>query len=193
MDIVCYRRHGHNELDEPSFTQPLTYAEIARHQCVLELYTKELIDAGVVDADFVKSLSVRVWEEFEAEYQAAAQYMPDKSEWLSSNWQGEAINALLNSGTRPYNLTGVPLETLTAIGRAACEVPEWCTPAPPTLLLPLPMSLLYTRTPAQSRKRRAAPGLHAADNPLAPRIRRPGTSAASWYGVRDAACPISTR
>jgi hypothetical protein len=67
--------------------------------------------------------------------------------------QGEAINALLNSGTRPYNLTGVPLETLTAIGRAACEVPEWCTPA-------------------ESRKRRVAPGLHDADNPLAPRIRR---------------------
>ena len=39
VDIVCYRRHGHNELDEPSLTQPLTYSEIRRHPPVLQLYT----------------------------------------------------------------------------------------------------------------------------------------------------------
>ncbi|KAJ1475458.1 thiamine diphosphate-binding protein, partial [Baffinella frigidus] len=117
VDIVCYRRHGHNELDEPSFTQPLTYSEIARHQCVLEILTRELITEEVVDAQYVKDLSIRVWREFEEEYGMASQYIPDVTEWLSSNWQGQAINALLNSGNRPYNLTGCPIETLTEIGK----------------------------------------------------------------------------
>jgi len=124
VDIVCYRRHGHNELDEPSFTQPLTYSEIARHQCVLEILTRELITEEVVDAQYVKDLSIRVWREFEEEYGMASQYIPDVTEWLSSNWQGQAINALLNSGNRPYNLTGCPIETLTEIGKAAFLIPE---------------------------------------------------------------------
>jgi len=124
VDIVCYRRHGHNELDEPSLTQPLTYSEIRRHPPVLQLYTTELIADRVVDTKFVRDMSVRVLHEFENEFQHRKQYIPRPSEWLATNWQGEAISSLCDSGSRPFNLTGVPLKTLKEIGLSACKIPE---------------------------------------------------------------------
>lgn len=122
VDIVCYRRHGHNELDEPSLTQPLTYAEIAKHRTVLEIHTQELIQDAVVDTDEVRELSHRILQEYENEYSAAKSYQPHPSEWLASNWQGYAISSLCQ--TRPYNLTGVPIKTLREIGEAITRLPS---------------------------------------------------------------------
>ncbi len=56
IDLVCYRRHGHNEADEPSATQPVMYARIREHQTTRQLYAERLIAAGVIDAQGVAQL-----------------------------------------------------------------------------------------------------------------------------------------
>ncbi len=54
IDMVCYRRHGHNESDEPKFTQPQLYAKISKHANPREVYNKRLIEKGQVDADLAQ-------------------------------------------------------------------------------------------------------------------------------------------
>ncbi|EKX48479.1 hypothetical protein GUITHDRAFT_68732 [Guillardia theta CCMP2712] len=123
VDIVCYRRHGHNELDEPSLTQPLTYSEIRRHPPVLQLYTtvrmKMLADVQRVSAQ--EAGEAAYFLDLSVPISCSSQYIPRPSEWLATNWQGEAISALCS---RPFNLTGVPLKTLKDIGLSACKIPE---------------------------------------------------------------------
>ena len=128
IDMVCYRRHGHNELDEPSLTQPLTYAEIAKHRTVLEIHTQQLIERGLIDTQQVRAVSQAILEEFEVDYSGADAHQPSPHEWLASNWQGYAISSLCND--RPYNLTGVPLETLEAIGTSLTRIPAGFTAHP---------------------------------------------------------------
>jgi len=122
VDIVGYRRHGHNSLDDPSITIPLTARLIKSHPAALDIYTKKLLDQGVVTPDELASLSKNLRDEYEAQYAASQSYTPDPLEWLASNWQGAAIGSLLNS--RPYNQTGVRLSTLKAIGQALIRVPQ---------------------------------------------------------------------
>ena len=122
VDIVGYRRHGHNSLDDPSITIPLTTRLIKAHPAAIEIYTRKLLDQGVVTAEEVESLSKKMHDEYEAQYVASQSYTPDPLEWLASNWQGAAIGSLLNS--RPYNQTGVRLSTLKAVGQALTRVPQ---------------------------------------------------------------------
>ena len=86
--------------DEPSLTQPLTYAEVAKHPTVLELHTQEPIEQGLVDRAYVRSLSERILLEYEREFARAKEYQPAPEDWLASNWQGYAISSLCQ--TRPY-------------------------------------------------------------------------------------------
>ena len=123
VDIVCYRRHGHNELDEPSLTQPLTYRLIADHPPVLQIYTEALLSSGVIDTEYARNISQSVLKEFEMQYQESAAEVK-KEAWLASNWQGDAINAMTDAGKRPYNPTGVRIETLRSICEAITRIPE---------------------------------------------------------------------
>jgi 2-oxoglutarate dehydrogenase E1 component len=123
VDIVCYRRHGHNELDEPSLTQPLTYRLIADHPPVLQIYTEALLSSGVIDTEYARNISQSVLKEFEKQYQESAAEVK-KEAWLASNWQGDAINAMTDAGKRPYNPTGVRIETLRSICEAITRIPE---------------------------------------------------------------------
>jgi len=100
VDIVCYRRHGHNELDEPSLTQPLTYREIATHPTVLHIHTHKLIEQGLVDTGIVRRMSEAILEEYEAEYASAKAYVPSPDDWLASNWQVGSCRALLRPPVR---------------------------------------------------------------------------------------------
>ena len=119
---------AHTMPDEPSLTQPLTYAEIAKHPTVLELHTQELIEQGLVDRAYVRSLSERILLEYEREFARAKEYQPAPEDWLASNWQGDAISSLCQ--TRPYNFTGVPIKTLEALGHAITRIPPTFTPHP---------------------------------------------------------------
>ena len=67
-------------------------------------------------------MSQRILQEYEMEFERAKSWEPNAGDWLASNWQGYAISSLCNS--RPYNLTGVPLKTLHAIGDAITRIPD---------------------------------------------------------------------
>lgn len=121
VDLVGYRRHGHNSQDDPSITQPLTYGVIRDHAPVLEIYGARLVQEGVVSKEELEEIRNSVKARFEATLSANSSYQPDPLEWLASNWQGAAIGSLLSS--RPYNQTGVRMETLKTVGLALTQTP----------------------------------------------------------------------
>jgi 2-oxoglutarate dehydrogenase E1 component len=121
LDIVCYRRHGHNETDEPAFTQPLMYRAIAATKTTLTLYAEQLAAEGVVPAAEAQVM----WDEFQAAMEAANQaaqaYKPNKADWLEGRWTG--FHPPEPEFERYEETTAVPETTLRQIGLALSRVP----------------------------------------------------------------------
>ncbi|XP_073951152.1 oxoglutarate dehydrogenase Nc73EF isoform X3 [Choristoneura fumiferana] len=114
IDIVSYRRNGHNEVDEPMFTQPLMYQKIRKTKPVLDIYAEQLIAEGVVTADEVKDVKDKYVKICEDAYSQAKQETHIKyKDWLDSPWSG------FFEGKDPLKVspTGVVEETLVHIGK----------------------------------------------------------------------------
>ena len=118
IDIFCYRRHGHNEGDEPAFTQPLMYEKIRSHPTVVTLYSKQLQDQGVLDAAGVEKLGADYRAHLESELAVADGYKPNKADWLDGKWSQMHT---AEEGDRRGN-TAVDIETLKEVGRKATGV-----------------------------------------------------------------------
>ncbi len=120
IDMVCYRRHGHNEGDEPAFTQPIMYRKIKDQLTTREVYAKQLVaensltqaETDKINADFVGGL--------EKDFAAASSYKPNKADWLEGRWQGLGVASDDNGNSK----TGVEVATLREIGNAIARVPE---------------------------------------------------------------------
>lgn len=122
IDMFCYRRFGHNEGDEPAFTQPLMYKNIRKHETTATLYSNKLIAEGVITADEYKAMREE-WRNFlENEYDAGQNYKPNKADWLDGAWSGLKI-ANDEEETR-RGKTGVAKKKITEIGKKITEVPE---------------------------------------------------------------------
>ncbi len=123
LDIVCYRRHGHNETDEPAFTQPLMYKAINATKTTRTLYAERLARDGTVSPEAAKA----IWDEFtktlEDANSAAKSYKPNKADWLEGHWAGfhPVDQQELELTEAP---TAVPAETLKQIGAALSHVPS---------------------------------------------------------------------
>ena len=121
LDIVCYRRHGHNETDEPAFTQPVMYRAIAQTKTTRTLYAERLAAEGVVSAEDAKAR----WDAFartlDDAYQAAQSFKPNKAEWLEGHWTG--FQAADSEFERHEEDTAVPEATLKQVGMALVRVP----------------------------------------------------------------------
>jgi 2-oxoglutarate dehydrogenase E1 component len=122
IDMFCYRRFGHNEGDEPSFTQPLMYKKIRSRATTLELYGKKLEQEGVVEAGEVERMRAEWRAKLEGEYEAATNYRPNKADWLDGRWSGMRASKELDDPRRGN--TGVAIETLKEIGRRITTVPQ---------------------------------------------------------------------
>jgi 2-oxoglutarate dehydrogenase E1 component len=124
IDLFCYRRHGHNESDEPAFTQPLMYRAIARHPTTRQIYAGRLVAARVVDEAEVAAMATRFVAGLEAQFEAARGYRPNKADWLEGAWAGleEAPEDIRHDDRRGD--TGVAIETLREVGRGLVTVPE---------------------------------------------------------------------
>jgi len=88
IDMWCYRRFGHNEGDEPSFTQPLMYAAIKKHPPISQIYGKKLIDEGVVDQAWIDHETKTYVDQLEEQFQGAISYLPNKADWFEGRWAG---------------------------------------------------------------------------------------------------------
>ena len=90
VDMFCYRRHGHNEGDEPAFTQPLMYKKIAEHPTTRAIYADKLVKEGVVQAGEPAAMVKSFENTLEQAYQAASSFKPNKADWLEGKWAGLA-------------------------------------------------------------------------------------------------------
>ena len=120
IDMFCYRRFGHNETDEPAFTQPLMYRAIKDHEGVLELYARKLVSEGTLSEDDVKAMVAEFNKRLDEEYDAAKAHRPNRADWLDGRWSGFAIAP---KGDRRGE-TAAPAETLKLVGQALTTVPE---------------------------------------------------------------------
>ncbi|KAI5953468.1 KGD1 [Candida jiufengensis] len=124
IDVVGYRKHGHNETDQPSFTQPLMYKEIANKKSVIDIYAKQLIDEGTFTAEDIEEHKKWVWNILEESFSKAKDYQPTSREWLTTPWEDFKSPKELATEVLPHFPTGVDKETLEKIGVAMSEVPE---------------------------------------------------------------------
>jgi 2-oxoglutarate dehydrogenase E1 component len=122
IDMFCYRRHGHNEGDEPSFTQPLMYKAIAAHPTTLEIYSEKLIGEGVVTAGEVEKIKADWRARLDAELEAAQGYRANKADWLDGRWSGFTTAGDADDPRR--GKTGVEIGTLKEIGEKITTLPE---------------------------------------------------------------------
>jgi 2-oxoglutarate dehydrogenase E1 component len=122
LDIVCYRRHGHNETDEPAFTQPIMYRAIKDMKTTRALYAEKLEREGVI----AKGEAQDMWDAFtqtlEDSYKAAQAYKPNKADWLEGHWSG--LSQPDNESEWTDGDTSVNADTLRAVGAALARVPE---------------------------------------------------------------------
>jgi 2-oxoglutarate dehydrogenase E1 component len=121
IDMFCYRRHGHNEGDEPAFTQPLMYKKIATHPSTLEIYAKKLVAENVVTAGEVDKMRADWRARLDAEQEASQGYKSNKADWLDGRWAGFKV-ADPSDDPRRGN-TGYSLERLKEIGQKITTVP----------------------------------------------------------------------
>ncbi|HTV89398.1 MAG TPA: 2-oxoglutarate dehydrogenase E1 component [Stellaceae bacterium] len=125
VDLFCYRRHGHNEGDEPSFTQPLMYRTIAARPTTRQLFAERLVADGVLSADEAEAMVSEFVADLESQFDAAAGYRPNKADWLEGAWAGfEPAPDLVLTGDDRRGDTAVPLDVLREVGRGLVTVPD---------------------------------------------------------------------
>ncbi|MFL5097990.1 MAG: 2-oxoglutarate dehydrogenase E1 component [Xanthobacteraceae bacterium] len=122
IDMFCYRRFGHNEGDEPSFTQPLMYKKIRSHPTTLEIYGKKLIGEGVVSEGEIEKMQADWRARLDGELEAAQGYLPNSADWLDGRWAG--FKAARDAEEPRRGDTGVAVEELKEIGRKITAVPK---------------------------------------------------------------------
>jgi len=120
IDMFCYRRFGHNEGDEPSFTQPLMYSKIRSHETTLDIYSKRLIEEGLVSAEDVDRMKADWRANLEKEFEAGQDFRPNKTDWLDGVWK-DMKRADIEGPRRGE--TGVDVADLVRIGQRLTQVP----------------------------------------------------------------------
>ncbi|TNE60021.1 MAG: 2-oxoglutarate dehydrogenase E1 component [Alphaproteobacteria bacterium] len=120
IDMFCYRRHGHNEGDEPMFTQPLMYKKVKGHATTLKVYGEKLVNEGVLTAEDLQSETDRFQQFLSDEFEAAQAYRPNKADWLEGRWVGFKSGGEEEIGSQ----TDVDMSMLKAVGEKLCHIPE---------------------------------------------------------------------
>ncbi len=124
IDMFCYRRHGHNEADEPAFTQPLMYQRIAQHPGVVDVYANRLVEEGLLTREEIDRMQADFRNFLEEEFSAGEAFRPNRADWLDGKWSGIGH---AEEGAR-RGLTGVDLDLLKEVGRKLTSIPKSFTP-----------------------------------------------------------------
>ncbi|WP_284125857.1 2-oxoglutarate dehydrogenase E1 component [Parerythrobacter aestuarii] len=127
IDMWCYRRFGHNEGDEPSFTQPLMYAAIKNHPRVSEIYSEELIRQGVIEQGTAPALRDEFIAQLDEEFEASKSYKPNEADWFGGRWAG--LNKPADPETARRNVeTAIEKKLFDSLGKTLTTVPDNLTP-----------------------------------------------------------------
>jgi 2-oxoglutarate dehydrogenase E1 component len=121
IDIFCYRRFGHNEGDEPMFTNPQMYNRIKRHKTTLQLYTERLVEDGLIPEGEIDDMKAAFQAQLNQEFEAGKEYRPNKADWLDGRWK-----AMKPKEGESYQRgqTWISKETLAEIGGALTRHPS---------------------------------------------------------------------
>jgi 2-oxoglutarate dehydrogenase E1 component len=122
LDIVCYRRHGHNETDEPAFTQPIMYRAIGKLRTTRALYADRLAQEEMVAVGDARRMVEEFNTTLEAANQAAQGFKVNKADWLEGHWTG--FKQAEQEVDRHDDATAVDAATLHRIGMALAHVPD---------------------------------------------------------------------
>jgi 2-oxoglutarate dehydrogenase E1 component len=120
LDIFCYRRFGHNEGDEPMFTNPAMYNRIRKQKTTLQLYTERLVKDGLIPEGEIEDLKAAFQAKLNAEFEAGRDYKPNKADWLDGRWKTLSTKDLANY---QRGETWVKPETFAEVGAALTRVP----------------------------------------------------------------------
>lgn len=112
IDMICYRRYGHNELDQSMYTQPLLYEEINKHKDTLSVYELQLLTEGACSKSEIDSIKSMVTSTLEKDFIVSKTWETPKHDWLSSKWAG-FLSPKQRSRIRE---TGFDIEKLREIG-----------------------------------------------------------------------------
>jgi 2-oxoglutarate dehydrogenase E1 component len=123
IDIIGYRRFGHNEGDEPMFTQPVMYEKISSHPTTRQIYADKLIAEGLLTEDQNAAIRNDHSEMLNREFDAGLSYKPNKADWLEGKWRGITVA----HGEDRRGETAIDLGVLQAIGKGLTTVPEGFT------------------------------------------------------------------
>jgi len=125
IDVVCYRRFGHNELDQPFFTQPLMYNKISSHPDTVQVFESKIVKENIATIEEVNAIKKMVEETIEKEYLASKTFPnPKDSDWLSTKWAGFKSHKQL-ARLQP---TGVSIDILRDVGEKLSSYPATFTP-----------------------------------------------------------------
>ncbi|MEM9707146.1 MAG: 2-oxoglutarate dehydrogenase E1 component [Pseudomonadota bacterium] len=120
IDIFCYRRFGHNEGDEPMFTNPAMYQRIKGHKTTLSLYTERLVRDGLIPEGEIEDMKAGFQAHLNEEFETGKTYKPNKADWLDGRWS----HLDRDKGQYERGKTAIAEETLADIGQALTRTPE---------------------------------------------------------------------
>jgi len=127
IDMVCYRRHGHNESDEPKFTQPTLYNIISKHQNPREVYNTTLVQRGDVDAELANQMDKEFRDTLQARLDMVKQQpLPYKYQALENEWRSLRRSTPEDFEKSPE--TGISTETVEKVAKALTTIPEGFKP-----------------------------------------------------------------
>jgi len=126
IDMFCYRRFGHNESDEPAFTQPSMYKRIAKHPTVVEIYGRRLVEEGVLTAGDIDSMKADFRKRLDDAFAGSDSYKANKADWLDGRWAGMKAATTIDDDPR-RGLTGVSAAKLRELGDRVTRLPQGFT------------------------------------------------------------------
>ena len=121
LDIICYRRFGHNEGDEPMFTNPIMYNKIKKQKTTLSLYTERLVKDGLIPEGEIEDMKAAFQARLNEEFEAGKDFKPNKADWLDGRW-----SHLDRRDQKKYQRgkTAIKPETMEQIGTALTRAPD---------------------------------------------------------------------
>ncbi len=121
LDIICYRRFGHNEGDEPMFTNPIMYNKIKKQKTTLSLYTERLVQDGLIPEGEIEDMKAAFQARLNEEFEAGKDFKPNKADWLDGRW-----SHLDRRDQKKYQRgkTAIKPETMEQIGTALTRAPD---------------------------------------------------------------------